>query len=108
MALKIEALDKRIQILKNEIVPDGQGGYTKLQSNVIDTVWAEILKPRFWSGDSGKGPTTAITQGIRIRPNCNVGLECLIKYKDTTYEILDIEYQDDCYILTTQATKKRW
>lgn len=107
MALKIEALKKRIQILKKEIEPDGQGGYTESESKVMDTVWAELLKPRFWDGDSGKGPTTAITQGIRIRPNRKLALDCLVKYKDTMYEILDIEYQDDCYTLTAQAIKKR-
>ena len=105
--LRIGSMKNRIEILRQTIEPDGQGGLKKEKPRRIATVWAAILKPRFWDGDSGKGPTTAITQGIQIRPLKAIDTDCIIRYRNTNYEILDIEHNTDSYILTCQAIKKR-
>lgn len=82
----------RVVLLSQKQTPDGQGGFKKEPLKPFATVWAKILVPKFWEGNSGGSPASAITQGITIRRRNDVERSVKVKYRDCTYEILHIDY----------------
>ena len=59
-------LDKRMGILPRKEEPDGRGGFKTIYE-ISETVWCELLKPRFVNQVTEGSNAVAITQGIRIR-----------------------------------------
>lgn len=96
----------RVELYSPITVPDGQGGYDE-QMKYVDTVWAQILKPRFWDGQAGGGPVAGITQGITIRYRDDVAPDWRVRCRNTTYRIIHIEYGErrDVLVLTCTAVE---
>lgn len=96
----------RVELSRPAKSPDGQGGYYE-QMKYVDTVWAQILKPRFWDGQAGGGPVAGITQGITIRYRDDVAPDWQVKCRNTTYRIIHIENSErrDVLVLTCTAVE---
>ena len=83
--------------------PDGQGGYDE-QMKYVDTVWAQVLKPRFWDGQAGGGPVAGITQGITIRYREDIAIDWQVEYRHARYRIVHIERGERRDVLTLTCT----
>lgn len=97
-------LQHRVALYKPVYRDDGQGGKQTLPPELVGTVWAKILKPRFWAGQTGAGPGTAITQGIVIRIRDDITYDWTVVYRGQKYKILHLDYSaPDMITLTCQA-----
>ena len=93
----------RVELYSPANASDGQGGSYE-QMNHVDTVWAQILKPRFWDGQAGGGPVAGITQGITIRYRDDVALDWRVEYRHTMYRVIHIEYGERRDVLALTCT----
>lgn len=102
-AIRVGELNHRVSIYKKITADDGMGGKEEADPQLIANVWAKVLKPKFWTGNSS-GPATAITQGFLIRNRNDVGYDCYITYKGIPHKILHIDNSSTTAItLTCQA-----
>ncbi len=88
---RIGERDTRVQFYKPFKTDDGQGGFICGDPVLMSTVWAKILKPKFWTGDGHGGIASSITQGITIRKNTDIQLDWMVKYRNTMYKIIHID-----------------
>jgi hypothetical protein len=105
--IRVGELSKRISIYRKMMADDGMGGKEDADPQLIANVWAKVLKPKFWTGNSS-GPATAITQGFLIRNRDDVGYDCYVMYKKIPHKILHIDQSSAIAItLTCQAVITR-
>jgi hypothetical protein len=103
--IKISEYDKRVELYKPTLSPDGMGGYEQGEPELVATVWAKFLRPKFWETNSTGGIASAITQGIAIRKR-EILLEYFVCYKEQQYRIVHIDESDkETVTLTCQAVK---
>lgn len=67
----IGRMDKRIQLQKQEKIPDGQGGYATGWVTQV-TVWAEFKKPSFDTKDVAGAVASVSLREIKIRYRTDV------------------------------------
>ena len=99
----VSDLRSRVELYRPAVESDGQGGYDE-RMDFVNTVWAQVLKPRFWDGEAGGGPVAGITQGITIRYREDVGYDWQVDYKDVRYRIIHIEYGERRDMMTLTCT----
>lgn len=100
-SIKVQELNKRVSLYKPVSVPDGQGGFTEGDPLLVQTVWAKILKPKFWTVNAQSGPASAITQGIIIRHRTDITYGWRIQYNGMFYTILHIDYSSAAILTLT-------
>lgn len=99
---------ERISLYKRTETDDGQGGIEYGAPALVSTVWAKILRPKFWTANAQGGIGSAITQGITIRKRNDIELNWFVQYRGKMYEILHIDDSDSAETtLTCQAVVQR-
>lgn len=107
-ATRVGERNKRIKIYKAAKVSDGQGGFRKGKPALLAIVWAAIHPAKFWAGNAAGGPISGVTQGITVKTLKGLDESCTVTYKDTTYEILNLDYSVDGEVtLTCKAVVHR-
>lgn len=96
----IGKLNKRIKIY-NYTRGQDDGFGAACEWTLVAEVWAEILRPRFTTGNmNGSADATLLTQGINIRRR-EVEKGWRVEYNGDMYEILHIDYSQLDYLTLT-------
>jgi len=90
--ISIGKLDKRIKLLRPNLIPDGAGGFKPIPGSdkfvVVTTVWAEFLKPRVATLVETGAVISEMTREIKIRNRADVRKGWRIGWGNKTFDVL--------------------
>jgi len=89
--VSIGKLDKRIKLLRPNLIPDGAGGFKPVPGEgkfvVVTTVWAEFLEPRVATMQETGTVVSEMNRGIKIRNRADVRKDWRVGWGIKTFEV---------------------
>ncbi len=83
----IGRMNRRIELLKEEKLPDGVGGYVK-SLKIVAKIWAEFRNTNFNTALKNADVVSDISREISIRKRSDVKKGWKISYKEDMYEVI--------------------